>query len=190
MNGAGSAGVRIAGQTTNNSQFPDGQEFLALNDTFFNDSIGVDLIAVAPSNNPNNSRSTVQFVGMDNVFDGSTVAAVQSVGRSSLIDGSQLQYNLFFNNAVNVTGPIAGANFQPVLGDPKFVAPSPNPGGNYQIQEGSAAIDAARSELSLDPTASGNFITAPTPASLTARCTRSTSSTAFSPAGSTSLQPS
>ncbi len=102
---------------------------------------------------------------MDNIFDGSTTAAVMNTG---IVLGSELQYNLFFNDAAQTVGnanlgpPLpAVENDQPINGDPKFVDPTasyPNR-PNFQLQAGSAAIDAGRSELSLDPNALGYYIT-------------------------------
>jgi large repetitive protein len=162
-------GVTIRSATVDDTHFPDPMEFLALNNTFYNNPIAVFLDSVQHTNNPDNIRSSNQFIGMDNIFVGSTTAAVMNDG---MVLGSDLQYNLFFNNAAETVGnsiigpPLpAVSNNQPIHGDPKFVNPTaqyPNK-PDFRLQAGSAAIDAARSELSIDPNVNGGIFTSLVP---------------------------
>ncbi len=45
----GNTGVTVQGPTQDDSHFPDPMEFLALNNTFYNDPIAVNLLSVAYS---------------------------------------------------------------------------------------------------------------------------------------------
>jgi len=72
-------------------------QFVSLNNDFYNDAIGVNLVGVAPDNA--NSLAQIQFVSMDNIFDGSTTAAIQIFGQEL---GSIDEYNLYYNNAFNI----------------------------------------------------------------------------------------
>ena len=115
-------GVNVTGQTGPNTNFPDPTELLLLNNTFYNDAIGVNIIS--PNFDNTNSRSLVHFVAMDNIFSNSTTTAVQDAGQ---VQGSELEYNLFFSNGATITdlgsgqgSGLGGVNFQPIFGDPKF----------------------------------------------------------------------
>ena len=151
-------GVRVVGQNGPNTNFPDVTELLLLNNTFYNDGVGVDLQEV--SFDGTNSRAHVHLVAMDNIFSSSSTAAIRDIGQSQ---GSLLEYNLFFTNSANILDlapvsgneQLAGLNFQPIFGDPKFRDPA---NGNLQLLEGSAAIDSGRDELSLNPDAQGAIV--------------------------------
>jgi len=109
-----------------------------LNDTFYNDGIGIN--SFAPAANGNNPYSHVAFLVMDSIFANIGTNAVQSVGQQY---GSDLQYNLFFNiGGAQVVGGIP--NDQPINGDPAFRNAA---AGNFFLLPASAAIDRARSEL-------------------------------------------
>ena len=69
--------------------------------------------------------------------------------------GSVAEYNLFWQNGTdwNANGVDSFIpNYQPIFGDPKFRSAST---GDFRLLEGSAAIDAARSEMNLNPTSQG-----------------------------------
>ena len=148
-------GVRVVSDMVDNILSPEPQELLLLNNTFFNDAIGTDVIADAADGV--NSNSSVTFVGMDNIYSNSATAGIQSVNQTQ---GSVLEYNLFFQNGADVTGPLAGVNFQPVDGNPAFANAA---AGDFNLTAGSAAIDAARSELDLNDTSTGAFVGALVP---------------------------
>ena len=146
-------GVQVIGDQNPDKQGPEANEFLALNDTFYNDTIGVDLQAIAWAPATPQTRASINFVAMDNIFDGpggSTSIAVRGAG---MLDGSQMQYNLFYNYASIFTVgavPVHNglANYHPIYADPMMVDPA---AGNFQLTANSPAIDAARSELELYP---------------------------------------
>ncbi|MHC5540814.1 Ig-like domain-containing protein, partial [Singulisphaera rosea] len=144
-------GVRVVGQNDADTSDPDSMELLVLNNTFYQVQLAHDIQSVAF--NGTNGRATVSFVSMDSIYYGTgTDTVFKTVGQ---IDGSMSQYGLFFNNGtiVNSTGFLQGPfdNAQPIFGNPMFVDPTT---GNFQLSAGSPAIDAARSELGLDPTQS------------------------------------
>ena len=143
-------GVRVISENVAGTQIPNPTEFLALNNTFYNDNIGLDVIGgtAAPEDH-------VHVVTMDNIFANSSTAAIQDVGQ---IQGSVQEYNLYYGNAANFApgSGLAGTDYQPILGNPMFRDPA---NGNFQLLPGSAAIDAGRSELSLYPTSNGADVT-------------------------------
>ena len=143
-------GVRVQSENSANSTFPDPTEFLALNNTFYNDNIGLDVIGGTAD-----TRDHVHAVLMDNIFANSSAFAVQDVGQTN---GSVLEYNLYYGNAArfSAASTLAGSDYQPILGNPLFRDPA---NGNFQLMPGSAAIDAGRSELSLNPTSGGAYVT-------------------------------
>ena len=148
-------GVRVRGELTDNVTFPEVTEIVALNNTFYNNPLGLDVISVVFDGV--NSRSHVHVIAMDNIFANSTTAAIQTFGQDQ---GSEVQYNLYFGNGTNINNIPSGANAglgndQPIFGDPAF---RDAVNGNFQLTATSAAIDAARSELSLDPTANGALV--------------------------------
>ncbi len=106
------------------------------------------------------------FVGMDNIFaTGAATAAIQDTGQNV---GSELEYNVFFNDATFPTGAdpnnpvndlsrgafsgISGFNFEPIFANPDFVNVANN---NFQLQADSPAIDAGRSELDVSDVTNG-----------------------------------
>ncbi len=144
-------GVRIVGDpATNDIQIEEPNELLLLNNTFYNDAIGAD--AVTTAFNGLNFNAHVHFIAMDNIFSNSSTAGIQSINQTQ---GSVLEYNLFYQNGADVTGPLSGVNYQPVNGNPMFVNAAAL---NFDLMEGSAAIDAARSELDLNSTSTGAFV--------------------------------
>lgn len=146
-------GVQMIGDPNADAAFPEANEFLALNNTFYNNPIAVDLQAIQFNTSTPQTLSHIHFVAMDNIFQGSATAVVRGAG---MLDGSQMQYNLFWNNgpawlqndALPPSHFGAIPNLNPVNGDPKLRDPA---NGNFQLSPGSAAIDAARSELNLNP---------------------------------------
>ncbi|HWE38007.1 MAG TPA: Ig-like domain-containing protein [Isosphaeraceae bacterium] len=139
-------GVRTVAETAADTNAPEPFETVLLNNTFFNDALGVDIIAPTPS--ITNYQDHVNLLAMDNIFDGSTTAAVQLVGRTMNAGGQtgQGQYNLYWNNKVDVNAANSQgwANNQPVAGDPMFRDAA---NLNFNLMGNSAAIDASRSEL-------------------------------------------
>ena len=89
---------------------------------------------------------------MDNIFSNSPTAGVQASGRPTAASWNTTSSS---RTATNATGPLGGVNFQPVNGNPLFTNA---PQGIFTLQEGSAAIDAARSELDLNTTSTGAFV--------------------------------
>ena len=157
----GSAGVRTVAETAADTSGPEPFETVLLNDTFYNDNIGVDVIAPVPS--ITNYQDHVNLLAMDNIFSNNKTAGLQFAGRQQNAGGQtgQGQYNLFWQNGTPASGttPASGgdvvfvpnmgtqgwANNQPVDGDPMFMNAA---AGDFSLQPNSAAIDAARSELS------------------------------------------
>ena len=147
-------GVQVVGDPNSDTgAFPEANELILLNNTFYNNPIAVDLNAIVYAPGTPQFNAQIHLEAMNNIFDGSTTAVVRASG---MVDSSQLQYNLFFNDGPAVIqGPGAPAdiqipNFNPVNGDPAFRDPA---NGNFQLSPNSAAIDAGRSELSLSPVA-------------------------------------
>ncbi len=145
-------GVRMVGEQVDNILAPNPSDLVLLNDTFYNDALGVDVVSINADGT--NSESHVHLVAMDNIFANSATAGIQDLGQ---IQGSVLEYNLYWQNGVNIndlpgSAGLNGANFQPIFGDPKFRNAA---AGNLQLTEGSAAIDAGRSELNLNLTSNG-----------------------------------
>ncbi|MFO0910304.1 MAG: hypothetical protein U0794_18500 [Isosphaeraceae bacterium] len=152
-------GVQVIGDPNPDANFPEPQEVIALHNTFYNNPIAFDLRAIAWAPGTPQTRSHIHFQAMNNIFQGSTTAVVQGAG---MLDGSQMQYNLFWNNGpVLIQGPGPAmhnppANRNPVNGDPKFRDAA---NGNFQLNSDSAAIDASRSELKLFPSAAADAYT-------------------------------
>ncbi|MDR3634850.1 MAG: Ig-like domain-containing protein [Isosphaeraceae bacterium] len=128
-------GVRIDGEPI---QAPGQQpvEYVALNNTYYNNGIGVDLEGIYGS-----EPGAVQFAGMDNIFSNSTTAAIVANGNTQ---GSILEYNLFYSNGAD--DPNGVPNFGAVSGNPQFRNAA---AGDFALEPNSAAIDAGRSEMSL-----------------------------------------
>jgi hypothetical protein len=149
-------GVRVQAETVDNTNSPEPQEFISLNNTYYNDQIGIDLLGTAFDGK--NFFDVISMAAMDNIFANSTTAAVQWANQ---VVGSELQYNLYYQNALDLNDTTPGAannalpNDQPVFGNPAFRAPSTTGPGDYRLLPTSAAIDASRSELNLDPTENG-----------------------------------
>ncbi len=147
-------GIQANSETAAATTEPSAIELVMLNDTFYNNPIA--LHTVAP-----NSASTipvtdsVYWLAMDDIFANSTNTAIISDGQEF---GSEGQYNLFSQNAINVaingsnTTNFEGIN-NSVFGNPEFVNPA---NGDFQLMSNSAAIDAARSEIG--PDAAGDAI--------------------------------
>jgi hypothetical protein len=155
-------GVRMNSDTGDDNTAQNSYSLGLLNNTFFNVAVGLN--TVAPNYNGNaiapffltpagNGASSVQWIAMNNIFDGSSDAAIRFNGQQY---GTTAQYNLFFNNKTNVDdeeGPTFGygGTVGSVLGDPKFRDAA---AGDFRLLPGSAAIDAARSEIG--PNSLGN----------------------------------
>ena len=160
------AGVWVDGD--NNGGVRDiPQEFVALNNTFYNNNEAVHLEGTF---NNNDAESHIHFIAMDNIFSNSATAAVTSNGQ---VQGSIMEYNLFFSNGADNAGSssLAGVNFGAIHGDPRFRNPA---NGNFQLYNkltdpqhiGSAAIDAARSEMTLISLSANGFLSGTTSGSL------------------------
>ena len=147
--------VQVIGDPHSDIDFPEPNELVALNDTFYNNPIAFDLQAIVYDPGTPQVFAAIQFVGMDNIIDGSTTAIVQGAG---MIYQSELQYNLFFDDGPvvlqNPAGPAISTGLGGVqqvgniTGNPEFRDPTT---GNFQLNSNSAAIDASRSELNLNP---------------------------------------
>ncbi|WP_169980340.1 S8 family serine peptidase [Tautonia rosea] len=157
-------GVRVNATTGNNDTAQSPTQIVMLHNTFYNNGVG--FRAEAPDYNagpPSNSLSHVYFFGMNNIFDGGTIgnqAGAAAVRTTGMVGGSELLFNVFNNYATNIdiTNPaIAGFGFlgnnNPIFGDPRFLDPQ---NGNFFLQPGSVAIDAAISEIG--PLAIGNML--------------------------------
>src|SRR5262249_35170400 len=97
-------GVHINSQTGNDTAGDSVFQAVINNVTFFNDTTAIQTIAPAHSSNPDNSYASVELLAMNCIFDGSTNAAGTAIavdleGQNAF---SQLQYNLFFNNNINL----------------------------------------------------------------------------------------
>ena len=114
-------------------------EAVFLNNTF--DNNGTAIHSYGPPIDGINFAASVAFLAMDNIFSNNTVAAVTTDGRHY---GSDLQYNLFYQNGADSNGTNPTSNSQPVAGNPAYRDPGT---GNYFLLPTSAAIDVARSEL-------------------------------------------
>ncbi len=139
--------------TTGNSIF----QAVILNCTFYNDPTAIE--TDAPAYNGTNSLSGVEMLAMNDIFDGSSTIAVDLLGQN---EDSQLQYNLFYNNAVNVNSPnnngeFAG-NYGAVYANPEFVGPVTGTANqeDFELEPNSPAIDSGRSEIG--PLGSGNAL--------------------------------
>ena len=147
-------GVLANSDTVAGTASPSPIEVVLLNNTFYNNPIGLETnaAAFAPGTNPFNDQ--VNMLAMDNIFSNSSTAAIQATGQEF---GSEAQYNLYWQNGSNLilNGNQGGflGNFGAVQGNPDFVDPA---NGNFQLMAGSAAIDAARSEIG--PLAQGDAI--------------------------------
>ncbi|RUL88389.1 S8 family serine peptidase [Tautonia sociabilis] len=133
-------------------------QIVLLHNTFYNNGVGFRTQAPAWNPNPNNSLSHVYFLAMNNIFDGGTIGsdpAAAAVRLEGMVATSQLLFNVFNNYSTvldDQISQIAGAPFlgnnSPIFGDPKFLDPA---NGNFFLQSGSAAIDAALSEFGPTP---------------------------------------
>ena len=148
-------GVRMT-TTTGSGPFVDADTFqepfhlTLLNNTFYNYTTGVETNAPAGTGGTAwNSFSSVRWLAMNNIFSTGTTAVV-ATGQQQ---GSQAQYNLFFNTGqvtvsgtgtiLNPNGGFAGNNGA-IVGDPRFRNAA---AGDFTILADSAAIDASRSEI-------------------------------------------
>jgi large repetitive protein len=139
-------GVRMVGQAGNDTASPSPMEGVFLQNTFYNDTVGIQTSAQVY--NGLNDLAHVTFVAMDNIFDHNSQFAISTNG---LILGTNLQYNLFHangqdlsivNEAVYIVVPVI--NNGAIQGDPQFLNAS---GGDFRIGPNSAAIDSGRSEI-------------------------------------------
>jgi hypothetical protein len=150
-------GVLANADTTGVTTLPSPIYVVLLNNTFYNNPIGVETNAPPFSPGTNPFTDSVTMLAMDNIFSNSTTAAIQATGQQF---GSEAQYNLYWQNGSNLslinTNPGFMGNLGAVLGDPKFVNAA---GGNFQLMSTSAAIDAARSELGPDSAGDAVFPT-------------------------------
>ncbi len=122
-----------------------------LHNTLFNNGVGLRTDSV--NFDGDNGLSHVYFIAMNNIFDGGTVGisdpnavAVRTTGQ---IPGSELLFNVYNNYTTTLditnTNPAAfRGNNNPIFGNPLF-ADAAN--GDFFLQAGSVAIDAALSEL-------------------------------------------
>ncbi len=167
-------GNNVPFPTSAGQPIPVTTEAVLLNDTFYNNLIGLDLnhptvpgtqtqtaiqspIAYGqPSDlgNPNRT-SDATVLAMNNIFDNNAFAGI-SLWHG--VWGTQGQYNLFNANGtgtppagVAVSPAVAnngaagfGGNNQAVFGDPDFIDAA---AGNFNLGPNSAAINASRSEL-------------------------------------------
>ncbi len=145
-------GVQINSENVSDSTGESGYQAVLLNNTFYNDPIGVETLS--PEFNNTNSQSDVGLLAMNNIFDGSSNIAVDLIGMAG--DGQE-QYNLYWNNGANLFvntnfGDWAG-NFGSIDADPEFVDAAD---GNFELEPTSPAIDQARSEIG--PIAGANAI--------------------------------
>jgi hypothetical protein len=135
-------GVELDSEKGSNTVAPSPEMAVFLNDTFYHNPIGIQ--STAPSFDGTNSLSHISFLTMDSIFSNSTTAAILITGQDYSTQG---QYNLFWQNAVDVNAGGSSSGFpnnQPINGDPMFVSPTT---GNFQLQPGSAAIDESISEF-------------------------------------------
>ncbi len=129
--------------------------------TFYNDGYAIQTVAPAHADNPDNSYASVEVLAMNDIFDGSTNVAVNLQGQNAF---SQLQYNLFYNNATNIVSTTNDGDFEgnqgASYGNPDFVGPVgaglDATAENFELEPNSPAIDAGRSEIG--PVAGGNAI--------------------------------
>jgi large repetitive protein len=156
-------GVHINSEQGADSTGETPYEAILVNNTFFNDTIAIQTIAPQRNSSPNDLAAT-NLLGMNNIFDGSTQEAVNIQGQAGL---SQLQYNLFWNNAANTIINTQSADFTgnvgAVFADPLFVGPvgSGDAGAqNFELQPNSPAINASRSEIGPLPAGNAIFPTA------------------------------
>ena len=153
-------GIRIDGeQVGSDVPLESPSEAILLNNTFYNNGEGLHLESAISTGG--NALAHVQVLAMDNIFANSTGVAINVNGQSY---GSQGQYNLFSNNAadVTVTGGGEFPNSQPIAGLPQFRSPTT---GDFSLLPNSDAIDSSRSEIgplplgtSLQPIVDNNFI--------------------------------
>jgi hypothetical protein len=142
----------IGDQNSDNNNSPEPTEVVLLNNTFYNNPVFANLSAIDINFATPQISAQIHLIAMDNIIDGSTSNVVLGTG---MLDGSLFQFNVFHNN-----GPFQTNNGTPVIdvqipndgainADPLFRDPA---NGNFQLQPKSPAIDAARSELNLNPT--------------------------------------
>ncbi len=155
-------GVHINSQTGNDNNGDSIFQAIIENCTFYGDGYGIQTVAPPFSPGPPpNDLAAVEVLAMNNIFDGSSNIAVDLQGQAS---DSQLQYNLFYQNAVNVVSTTNIADFQgnegAIYGNPDFVGPvGPTydaTAQDFELQPDSPAINAGRSEIG--PLAGGNAI--------------------------------
>ncbi len=152
-------GVHINSETADNTTAPSPEMAVLMNDTFYNDPFAIQ--TVAPQFDGMNELSSVDMLAMNDIFDGSTQIAVNLQGQAG---ESQLQYNLFYQDVVELVatttdGDFKGNNFA-FTGNPDFVGPigpQLDAGAeNFELEPTSIAIDGGRSEIG--PLPSGNAI--------------------------------
>jgi len=120
-----------------------------MHNTFYNNPTALHTVGFGPSDAQYNH---VYWLAINNIFANSSVAAINA---ESYANGSQAQYNLFWQNAVNIQSGGIGflGNTGAIIGDPDFLDPASL---NFQLGPNSAAIDASRSEIG--PLAAGDAI--------------------------------
>jgi hypothetical protein len=153
-------GVHINSENSADTSAPSPEMAVLLNDTFYNDPFAIQTIA--PQFSGTNDLSHVNVLAMNDIFDGSTQIAVNIQGQAG---ESQLQYNLFFNNATDLVATTNDGDFAgdvgAVTGDPQFVGPiGPQfdaTAENFELQPTSIAIDGGRSEIGPLPAANAIY---------------------------------
>lgn len=126
---------------------PDATYAMLLNNTFYNNNVGVSMIGSNWPPPTSANQAGVSALVMNNIFSNYTTAGVAVGGN---LAETQLQYNLYETQANSVTiipgsPPLlwSGDNV-PIYGNPQFRDPANR---DFSLTAGSPAIDASRSEI-------------------------------------------
>ena len=130
---------------------------MLLNNTFYNDPFAIQTIA--PQFNGTERQSRRQRAGDEQHLR--RLVADRRRTSQGQAGFSQLQYNLFFNNATNLVSTTNdgdfGGNDGAVYGEPQFVGPvgaaATRPPQNFELEPTSPAIDAAAAKSGRSPAA-------------------------------------
>ena len=99
-------GVHINGDTSDDTSSPSVYQASIQNVTFYNDRNGIQ--TEGPNYDLKNNNSGVEVLGMNDIFDGSANDGTANDGTGIAVDlvgneeDSQLQYNIFYDNYLNV----------------------------------------------------------------------------------------
>jgi hypothetical protein len=104
-------GVHINSPGGDDSSGQTQYQAILLNNTFYNDQFAIQ--NNSPQFTGTNSQASTALLIMNNIFDGSSQVAIDLLGQD---EGTQMQYNLFFANTLNIAQTTTSTGVAPNVG--------------------------------------------------------------------------